>query len=69
MSEKDYSYNPEDETEEESNTDSTTPKSEWEKYLDTLDQERLKQLTELAKLSTYKIDGKDYTRKKLKVKQ
>lgn len=65
-------YNPEEEVENESSqqqTKDTTPKSEWEKYLDSLDEARLKQITDLAKKTTYKIDGADYTRKRIKVKQ
>ena len=45
------------------------PKSEWEKYLDSLDEARLKELAELAKKKTYVIEGQEYTRKKIKVKQ
>lgn len=67
------SYDPEDEStteeEEESIKDTNTPKSEWEKYLDSLDQQRLKQLTELAKKTSYNIEGSDYKRQKIKVKQ
>ncbi len=44
------------------------PKSEWDKYLDSLDQARLKKTIELAKQSKYVINGKPYDRKKIKVK-
>lgn len=47
----------------------TENKSEWDKYLDTLDQARLEELAKLAKLSKYTIEGKEYTRQKIRVKQ
>lgn len=73
--EQDYTYPVDDDNDDNNNTNTNTnnqqqePKSEWDKYIDTLDKARLKQLTELAKLSTYNIEGHEYRRKKIKVKQ
>lgn len=65
----DYDYNPEDEVPTNLKKSEAQPKSNWDTYLDSLDQARLQQVIELAKLNKYNIDGKEYDRKKIKNKQ
>ena len=60
----DYEYNPDDEIPVQ--TTEKQPKSNWETYLDSLDQGRLQEVIELAKQSKYKINGTEYIRKKIK---
>lgn len=76
--ENDYTYptddNDDDTTtnqpaEKQQQSEQQQPKSEWEKYLDSLDEARLKELADLARKKTYIIEGQEYTRKKIKVKQ
>lgn len=65
-----YDYNPDDEIPSQSaQTAQAQPKSQWEQYLDSLDQSRLEQITELAKQAKYTIEGKEYPRLKIKTKQ
>lgn len=69
--ETDYSYNADDEIESSSPSSQSAniPKSEWDKYIDSLDQERMNQIIEYAKQSKYNIDGQEYVRKKIKVRE
>ncbi|HTH21413.1 MAG TPA: hypothetical protein VL854_04275 [Nitrososphaeraceae archaeon] len=68
--EANYDYNPDDEAPVQQVTGKDAqPKTQWETYLDSLDQSRLSQTIELAKLDKYTFNGKTYDRKKIKNKQ
>lgn len=63
-----YEYDPDDEVTELKKSEAQ-PKSQWDTYLDSLDQARLQQIIELAKLNKYTINGQEYERKKIKNRQ
>jgi hypothetical protein len=66
----DYDYNPDDEMQQTPlNQTEAQPKSAWDKYLDSLDQSRLQQVIELARLNKYTIAGQEFQRLKIKNRQ
>ena len=61
--------NEQEESKQQTTNTKNPPKSEWEKYLDSLDDSRANLISKLAKDNKYIIEGNEYTRKKIKFKQ